>query len=409
MFVIIPWQVDVPRVRWPVANWLIMLATVIVFVVQVSEWIEYADQQDRVVVETTDGEPVVRRAEGDGDRQTLPGITGALMLDGWGVAGLFGYMWLHGGLWHLLGNMLFLWIFGNAVCAKVGNLQYVALYVLLGVAAGVAHVLSGGGTAVGASGAINGVVGMYLVLFPENDITCIFWFLLVIVRRFTVSSFWMIGFWLVWDVLGVFCGGADAGIAYYAHVGGFASGFGVAWLMCYTGWVTMEVYEKSLLQMWQGRRQRAAKGGLNPAYGEYARWVQKQDYQGKESAAPGRELPAVSADGATEEKTAPPAAQVFIHVACSCGKAIKVPQRYAGRSGRCPHCKAKVRIPGESSPAAPVKAGSDGAKAASRRVGERCIRFVCACGYRIKAPAKYAGRWGTCPGCKARIKVPEAP
>ena len=136
-------------------------------------------------------------------------------------------MWLHGGLLHLLGNLLFLWVFGNAVCAKIGNLRYLLLYVLLGVTAGIAHLLISRGAVIGASGAINGVVGMYLVLFYENEITCLFafWLIVLYVRVFAVSSIWMILLWLLWDVVGALLPGGS-NVAYFAHLGGFAAASG---------------------------------------------------------------------------------------------------------------------------------------------------------------------------------------
>ena len=222
-------------------NWLIILVTIAVFILQVSELLNVQTRQNP---DTND----VSQAASDEDR--IPGITGTLLLNGWSVRGLLGYMWLHGGFWHLIGNMWFLLVFGNAVCAKIGNLRFLLMYILFGTSAGIVHLLFSGGPALGASGAINGVVGMYLVLFPENGITCYFWFLLIFLKSFVVRSCWMILFWLLWDIVGIFCG-AGAGVAYFAHLGGFAAGFGIALLMCIKGWLAMERSEKSLLQFWQ--------------------------------------------------------------------------------------------------------------------------------------------------------------
>ena len=244
MFFLIPWSVDVPWQRWPYMNWLIILVTVAVFLVQLPDLLEYRARQNPYVHDLSRPEP--DREEG------VPGITGELMLDGWGIKGLLGHMWLHGGILHLLGNMWFLLVFGNAVCAKIGNLRYLLMYVLFGVSAGIVHLLWVGGPALGASGAINGVVGMYLVLFPENGIKCyfFFWFILFCLRSFVVRSCWMILFWLSWDIVGALRGSGER-VAYFAHLGGFAGGFGIAFLMCQKGWLTMERYEKSLLQIWQ--------------------------------------------------------------------------------------------------------------------------------------------------------------
>lgn len=83
----------------------------------------------------------------------------ALVLDGVTVPGLVGHLVLHAGFFHLFGNMLFLWVFGNAVCSWTGNKLYPAIYLFLGLAAAAAHLIGDGNPAIGASGAINGVVG----------------------------------------------------------------------------------------------------------------------------------------------------------------------------------------------------------------------------------------------------------
>ena len=334
---IFPWRVDVPQDRWPVMNWLVILMTIGVFVLQMSQLADFEPPKP-----------------GSGEELVLPGITGSLMLDGWDLKGLVGHMWLHADLFHLLGNMWFLWLFGNAVCAKIGNVRYALLYVLFGVAGGVAHLLLSGGRVLGASGAMNGVAGMYLVLFYENSITCYFLLWLGIpfyIRAFTVSSCWMILFWLFWDLVGAFSGGS--GVAHFAHLGGFGAGFGLAILMCKHGWVTMERYEKSLLQMWEERKARKAKAGparrndrlgVSVAAAETAAAWDSESTQVAERSSPAPEpIPLLSlADGLPRQKEAPDEA---IRLACACGKRLKVPGRYAGRSGRCPQCGCRLRIP----------------------------------------------------------------
>ncbi|MHC4912636.1 MAG: rhomboid family intramembrane serine protease, partial [Planctomycetota bacterium] len=230
---IIPWKVDVPQDRWPVANYLIIAVCVGVFVLVGYLFYQmYAEQAEEGVDEV--------EAE-------APGFIEPYVLDGFSVTGLFGHMWLHAGLLHLLGNMLFLWVFGNAVCAKLGNIVYLPVYLALGAFAGAAHLVFQGGAAVGASGAINGVVGMYLVFFPQNDVSCVFilWlFPLMIrpyIRAFTVSGYWLILFWLAFDIGGVIRGGGR--VAYFAHGGGFAAGFLLAILMLKMRWVIMDRWE----------------------------------------------------------------------------------------------------------------------------------------------------------------------
>jgi len=232
MFILLPLHVDVPQERYPFANWLIIVVTIGVFAIQVRDSARHRVDPPSYTGQSTRNAPTAAQpSEGELEpprKMSAPGITGELMLNGWGLKGLFGYMWLHGGPLHLLGNMWFLWIFGNAVCAKVGNLIYLCLYILLGVAAGVIQLCFSSGPALGASGAINGVVGGYLVLFFENEIDCffLFWFLLfIVIRRFAVSSFWMILFWLSWDLFGAFVLSGNSNVGYFAHLGGFAAGF----------------------------------------------------------------------------------------------------------------------------------------------------------------------------------------
>lgn len=180
------------------------------------------------------------------EEQTANDKIGRFVLNGWKITGLFGHMWLHGGIIHLVGNLIFLWLFGNAVCSKIGNLAYLPVYVGLGLIAAVSHLIFVGGPMIGASGAINGIVGMYLVFFPENSISC-FFLLLFHPITFSVSGYWIILLWFAFDIWGAVSGGQ--GVAYFAHIGGFVVGFGLAVLMLKLKWVEMERDEKSLLQM----------------------------------------------------------------------------------------------------------------------------------------------------------------
>src|SRR5208283_1119595 len=126
-------------------------------------------------------------------------------------------------------NMLFLWVFGNAVCAKLGNLAYPFIYFGLGAVAGLVSQLIHDRPTIGASGAINGIVGMFLVWYLVNQITCWYGYLFFgggDAGELTVSSFWLILMWLVFDLWGAIRGGGN--IAYSAHLAGFAAGFGLA-------------------------------------------------------------------------------------------------------------------------------------------------------------------------------------
>ncbi|RPI06076.1 MAG: rhomboid family intramembrane serine protease [Ignavibacteriae bacterium] len=178
----------------------------------------------------------------------------SLVLRDWEISGLLGNMFLHGGFFHLLGNMLFLWIFGNAICATVGNGAYISIYVFLGIIAGVVHLLVDGRPAIGASGAINGIVGMALVLFPRNKIHVWYLFAIPIVwlfkaGKFATKALWMVVYWLVFDILGSI--GSPDGIAHWMHIGGFAGGMIIA--ICALKFNLLESYHLTLFDMFAGR------------------------------------------------------------------------------------------------------------------------------------------------------------
>jgi len=138
-------------------------------------------------------------------------------------------MFLHGGLLHLGGNMLFLWIFGNNIEDRMGIGGYVGFYLLAGFAASAAHILVQPDSTVpvvGASGAIAGVMGAYMVLFPNVRIrSLIILFVLVLFRD--IPAKWLLGFWFVTQ----FFTDSSKGVAWVAHVGGFVFGALVALLL----------------------------------------------------------------------------------------------------------------------------------------------------------------------------------
>ena len=141
---------------------------------------------------------------------------------------LFTSMFLHGGLMHLLGNMLFLWIFGDNVEDYFGHLGYLVFYFVCGICSGLTHVLFNPGShlpAIGASGAISGVMGAYALLFPRNRILTFFFIFLI-----PVPAFLILGYWFVLQFLagvGTLGGGATGGVAFWAHIGGFLLGLGI--------------------------------------------------------------------------------------------------------------------------------------------------------------------------------------
>ena len=146
-----------------------------------------------------------------------------MVLTGWYVYELLGHQFLHGGLMHLLSNMAFLWVFGNALAGVMNNFVYLGLYLILGVCAAAIHLLVDGHPMIGASGAISGVLGVYLAVYPVNRIHC-FYFVVVRLGWFDAPGYLLI---LLWFLLNLTYGLLDhtSHIAYFAHVGGFAAGF----------------------------------------------------------------------------------------------------------------------------------------------------------------------------------------
>jgi len=136
-------------------------------------------------------------------------------------------MFMHGGWAHLLGNMLFLWVFGDNIENRIGHIRYLIFYLVCGIIASLSHVFVSGSDSLvpslGASGAISGVLGGYLLLFPSRRVR-------VIMGRgiTTVPAFVALGIWIVFQVisqLGVLGGDqGDGGVAYAAHIGGFIAG-----------------------------------------------------------------------------------------------------------------------------------------------------------------------------------------
>lgn len=141
---------------------------------------------------------------------------------------VFTSMFLHGGLDHIFGNMWFLFIFGDNVEDKLGKIKYIIFYLLSGIAATAAHFLTNIGStipAIGASGAISGVLGAYLAMFPKVRVH-----VLSRVGATTVPAYVMLVLWFVLQLIfGAvsFVGATGSGIAFWAHIGGFVFGYAI--------------------------------------------------------------------------------------------------------------------------------------------------------------------------------------
>ena len=136
-------------------------------------------------------------------------------------------MFLHAGFMHLAGNMLFLFIFGDNLEDEMGHLPFLAFYLACGLGAGLIHVATGPVSVVptvGASGAIAGVLGGYLLLFPKAKVDVLIIFI-IFFRIFPLPAWIMLGLWFGMQLLGSIASNPDSGgVAYWAHTGGFAVG-----------------------------------------------------------------------------------------------------------------------------------------------------------------------------------------
>jgi len=223
------------RTLFPAVNYAIIAINVFVFVFLqgLGSNDQFTYSFSTVPLEILSGHDVVtpsRTVEYMGQAVTIPGL-GPTPYSVYIT--LFTSMFMHGGIAHIAGNMLFLWIFGDNVEDRVGHVKYVIFYLLCGVIASLSHVFATGVFAndersllvpsLGASGAISGVLGAYILLYPKRRVT-------VILFRFLtqVPAYVAIGIWFAFQLisgLGMLGGGSQqGGVAYAAHIGGFLAG-----------------------------------------------------------------------------------------------------------------------------------------------------------------------------------------
>ncbi len=205
----IPFRDDNPSQSFPFVTITLIVLNVLVFLYQLL--LQSTGQLDAFIAQAALTPHLVL---------TQPGLAT------WGD--VFTSMFMHGGWLHLGGNMLYLWIFGDNIEDTLGHGLYLIFYLACGVAADVAHILSAPSSTVptlGASGAIAGVLGAYLLLYPQARVQTLI-FLFRFIRVVSLSALWVLGFWFVLQLFtGVLSlGGEGGGVAYFAHVGGFVAG-----------------------------------------------------------------------------------------------------------------------------------------------------------------------------------------
>jgi membrane associated rhomboid family serine protease len=138
---------------------------------------------------------------------------------------LFSSMFLHGGFLHIIGNMLYLWIFGNNIEDTLGHFRFLVFYLIAGLSAGLVQVFSDPLSTtpmIGASGAVAGILGAYVLLFPGARVVTLM-FIFIFIKMIRVPALIILGFWFLIQVLNI-TGGSEGGVAWFAHLGGFMAG-----------------------------------------------------------------------------------------------------------------------------------------------------------------------------------------
>ncbi|TVQ62557.1 MAG: rhomboid family intramembrane serine protease [Phycisphaerales bacterium] len=227
---ILPYQVDVPMERIPIANWVLIAFTILVSVATF---------------------PALHE-----DAEALP----IWMLHGSGQwaseAGLLGATLTHADTMHLVGNMIFLFVFGNAVNAKLGHTLFLACYFFFGMVSAYAHGMISDGPALGASGAIAGITGMFIIFFSKNDVNVFYWLFLYQPGNFEVPAWIVVGCYFLKDVIFQImesAGASESGVALMAHIGGSVAGAGIAMLLLLTDRIRPTTAEVTVLDMIRGQ------------------------------------------------------------------------------------------------------------------------------------------------------------
>ena len=228
---------DVPAQRIPFVNYAIIVACVLAFAVQ----LQASKGDDRIVrefgmiplrVTHPNAKMAVMEGRDEQGHRVREEISLASPVSP--LATLFTCMFLHGGLMHIIGNMWFLFIFGDNVEDRFGHLGYLLMYLLAGVAAGVLHIVADANSAIptiGASGAIAGVMGAYLLLYPHARVMALIP-LGPFIRVMPVPAYFFLVLWFIIQIVsGMQTNPEGGGVAWWAHVGGFVAGIGATGLM----------------------------------------------------------------------------------------------------------------------------------------------------------------------------------
>jgi len=245
MFLILPYRTSIRPRRTPYANYILIAANVLIF------FLEYH-------VDSRTGRSGFR-----------PWVNQFMLFAQRPALWQFiSYAFLHDGLLHIIGNMFFLYLFGNNVNDKLGNVGYMAFYLGGAVFSGIGHLLVGGGNILGASGAVAAVTGAYLVLFPQTLIS-VFWWFFFFIHTIELPALYFIALKMI-IIDNVVLRYTSSLVAYDAHLSGYAFGIATMTVLLATGLISSSHFDLwVMIKQWNRRRQYrdAVSGGYNPFSG----------------------------------------------------------------------------------------------------------------------------------------------
>jgi membrane associated rhomboid family serine protease len=213
---------DLDRHRTPYVTFALIAINIVVWLLELSGGERFINGYSAIPFEITHNTDLVGNQSVDvgGQSITIPMYPGPSPI----YLTLLTSMFMHASWMHIIGNMLYLWIFGDNIEDRLGHVKFLLFYLVCGFAASAAHIIFSASSVIpglGASGAIAGVLGAYLILFPKNNVRVLFARQIV-----NMPAFIVLGLWIalqIFSQIGV-SGGQSSGVAYLAHIGGFFAG-----------------------------------------------------------------------------------------------------------------------------------------------------------------------------------------
>lgn len=262
---ILPYHLDVPMQKLPIANWLLIVFTCLI---SIGDWVVLREKNSPELLgkiqelhqlfskhelSAKDAERIKKLVAEIEEYRAKSISPLATHTEAWRPWQPVTSMFVHGDLGHLLGNMFFLFLFGNAINAKLNHFLFLMCYLALGIVSdfvqvGLQYAAGDLTPSLGASGAIMGIAGLCLVFYPRNDARIFYVQIPFGIGVLTISSGWLVLFYLVCDLLGTIFY-LHEGIGYMAHLSGCLAGILLGILLIQTGWVELEYGEENLLQI----------------------------------------------------------------------------------------------------------------------------------------------------------------